>query len=135
MTVFAGLLAKAAAAPRSSSCTGASRCAGCSSKIPQRVVAAALQQLRQHNMQVQQLHDREAQLQQQQQLLQQPVDEQQDWEQDKPLYTRPEVICGLKTPDDCCLFAPVPFKQYLETAENLNSHPLPLLAQSVDFYR
>ncbi|KAL8274339.1 hypothetical protein Esti_001741 [Eimeria stiedai] len=129
MDLFVALLRKVATQGRGC----CKRSAGCSGKIPQRILSAALQQLRSYNAQLQQLHNQEEQLQQlvlQQQplLLQhQPEEREQQWEEDKPLFTRPEVICGLRSPDDSCLFSPVPLR---DTPE-----PQPLMVQSLDFFR
>ncbi|KAL8441966.1 hypothetical protein Emed_007436 [Eimeria media] len=131
MDLFVALLRKVATQGRGC----CKRSAGCSGKIPQRILSASLQQLRSYNAQLQQLHNQEEQLQQlvlqQQQLLlqqqQQPEEREQQWEEEKPLFTRPEVICGLRSPDDSCLFSPVPLKDTTE--------PQPLMVQSLDFFR
>lgn len=63
LEVFVRLL-KAAA---TSKCRGSPRCAGCSGKMPQRSLSEALRSLKYHTFQLQQLHEREEQLQLQQQ--------------------------------------------------------------------
>ncbi|OEH74900.1 putative selenophosphate synthetase [Cyclospora cayetanensis] len=122
LAVFARLLVKAATCG-AEGCGRSPRCAGCSGKMPQRALSAALQQLRMHNTQLE-LHDQQHQM-----LNSEHAPEEQDWEL-KPLFTRPEVICGLRSPDDCCLFSPLPLAD-----TRPNAQPVPLLAQSVDFFR